>query len=222
VSITRAQAKALADQFLETIGTGDVELATASTLPLAQFMLAQYAKDFSVEVGKNLKKTRSIGSGNAADVFVSDPVTDGGTVTVSIGYDTSNPAHEYYQYIDQGVKGATNNKAKTIGNFKFKTPYPNKKMAESIAAWLAFSGSKSQSTKAIKSIERKAQSLKKIDKVSPYAIATNIKKHGINAREYFTNAKKTVFGKSFIDGMQAAVGRGLIIDVKNIEIPKKR
>lgn len=97
-----------------------------------------------------------------------------------------------YKFLDMGVQGTEGGK----GKFKFKTKYPNKKMALAILKWLKVRRIVSK-YKPISKTESKNKRLKKLSgssnsqKSLAYAIATNIKKKGIKPTHFFSDAIKT-------------------------------
>ena len=113
MSISQAQAKAIADGFLETLGE---EKTTTEGLPVIEAILLKYGADFQKQAIDNLNANNSIASGNIADIRFQ--VTKFGTIyTLSMGYPKSEPASKYWDFVNQGVKGTKNIKADG------KTPY---------------------------------------------------------------------------------------------------
>lgn len=72
------------------------------------------------------------------------------------------------KFLDKGVSGV---EKKRDTEFKFKTTYPNQNMAESIQSWVTSKG-----------LFREANDFESLS----YAIATNVKKKGIEKSEFIT------------------------------------
>jgi len=96
-----------------------------------------------------------------------------------------------YKFLDQGVKGILSGQ----GKYSFKTNKPSKKMAAAILKWAHNRGirGKVKYTPVSKTEGKNVSLRKKIAKVGnyksfAYAVATNIKKHGIKPTKFFTNA----------------------------------
>jgi hypothetical protein len=104
-SITQAQAKLLADGFLDNIG--DDELKPTESLS-ALIMLAGGLVD---EAQRNLVKVDRVSSGDLSDSLrVLDPVQLGKTIRLDVS------ALRYYAYINDGVKGTRGG----AGKYSFK------------------------------------------------------------------------------------------------------
>lgn len=94
-----------------------------------------------------------------------------------------------YKFLNDGVKGVKRGR----GKYQFKTMRPGKKMALAILKWIkirrvatkykAISAAEKKNQK-IKSLSDKAESQKQL----AYAIATKIKRDGIDPTKFFTNA----------------------------------
>ena len=139
MSETKAQAKALADGFLQSIGETYNQF-DPSEYPVAEQMFIYYGKIFNDAVAKNLKKSGSIGSGKIAELAVPKVNKFGNDYEMYLGYHKENPASVYYRFVNKGVKGfgginAKPKRVKSDSPYKYKTPFPNEKMAKSIMEW---------------------------------------------------------------------------------------
>ena len=107
MSISQAQAKAIADGFLASLGEAK---GNDTDLPVIEAILVKYGSEFQKQAIENLNKNKSIASGDISDIRVE--FTQFGTLyTLSMGYPKSEPASKYWDYVNQGVKGTKNEKA---------------------------------------------------------------------------------------------------------------
>ena len=210
MSISQAQAKAIADGFLETLGE---EKTTTEGLPVIEAILLKYGADFQKQAIDNLNANNSIASGNIADIRFQ--VTKFGTIyTLSMGYPKSEPASKYWDFVNQGVKGTKNIKADS------KTPYAFKSNKKSlpisvVEGWLKYNKLK---TVAVKKYSKLGVELKATDskKSLAAAVARSIHTKGLRSTRYFDKARDTVFGADFKKIMNAALGFDVEIKIKQI------
>ena len=211
MSISQAQAKAIADGFLASLGEAK---GKDSDLPVIEAMLVKYGSEFQKQAIENLNKNKSIASGDISDIRVE--FTQFGTLyTLSMGYPKSEPASKYWDYVNQGVKGTKNEKADS------KTPYTFKSSKKSIPVsvvegWLKYNKLK---TVAVKKYNKLGVELKAIEgkKSLAYAIARSIHTKGLRSTRYFDNAAKEVFGADFQKIMNAALGFDVEIKIEQIK-----
>jgi hypothetical protein len=223
MSEAKAQAKALKEGFLKTIGE-QYNVIDPTEFPVAEQMLIFYGKQFNDEIQKNLAKSGSIASGKIGDLVV--PKVN----EMWLGYDKDNPASVYYKYVNKGVRGAggENAKPKKVASdspYQYKTPFPNKKMATSILQWYRLGKAKTTNetqTKKLSKTQRKNKKLKQTVNKAPslktlaYATASAIKRDGLRTTSYFDNAVKTVFNKEFFTTMAEAFGGDVQLQIRQI------
>jgi hypothetical protein len=229
MSEAKAQAKAIRDGFLKTIGE-QYNLIDPTEFNIAEQMLIFYGKQFNDQVQKNLNKSGSIASGKIGDLVAPKVNKFGNDYEMYLGYDKDNPASVYYKFINKGVRGVggLNAKPKKVASdtpYQYKTPYPNKKMATSILQWYRLGKAKTTSetqTKKLSKTQRKNKKLKQVVnkadslKNLAYATAAAIKRDGLKTTAYFDNAVKTVFNKDFFATMAVAFGGDVQIQIRQI------
>jgi len=229
MSEAKAQAKALKDGFLKTIGD-QYNLIDPTEFPVAEQMLMFYGKQFNDEVQKNLTKSGSIASGKIGDLVVPKVTKFGNNYEMWLGYDKDNPASVYYKFINKGVRGyggenARPKKVSSNSPYEYKTPYPNKKMATSILQWYRLGKAKTTNetqTKKLSKTQRKNKKLKQVVnkadslKTLAYATAAAIKRDGLKTTSYFDNAVKAVFNKEFFATMATAFGGDVQLQIRQI------
>jgi len=229
MSEAKAQAQALRDRFLTTIGD-KFDLIDPTEYPVAEQILMFYGREFNDEVQKNLSKSGSIASGKIGDLTVPKVRKFGNDYEMYLGYDKDNPASVYYKFVNKGVRGVggVNARPKRVASdspYSYKTPFPNAKMANSILQWYKLGKAKTTSetqkknlsktqrkNKKLKQIVNKADSLKAL----AYATASAIKRDGLKTTSYFDNAVKTVFNKDFFAAMATAFGGDVQLQIRQI------
>jgi hypothetical protein len=180
MSISKSQAKALAEGFLDDLG-GDVEKSELQ--PKETFTeLFLLAGEFVEDSQKNLKDSNSNASGGLSNsLILSDPIHTGNVVSVNIMMDF------YGQFVNSGVKGTKGG----AGKYAFKTEFPSRKMIEALKAGIGrakVSSANVNKSRTIRANEKKNATISEISKV--YGAARNIKMYGIKATGFIDKAVK--------------------------------
>jgi hypothetical protein len=210
MSISQAQAKAVADNFTSLYGQ---QRTINDELPVIEAMLFKYGAEFKQQAIDNLNANKSIASGNIEDIAF-EVTKFGTTYTLSMGYPKNEPASKYWDFVNQGVKGTKNIKADG------KTPYAFKSSKKSIPVsvvegWLKYNKLK---TVAVKKYSKLGVELKAIDSKKSLAssIAKSIHRKGLRSTRYFDKARDSVFGPAFQKIMNAALGFDVEIKITQI------
>ena len=210
MSISRAQALAIGEGFLNTIGEQPMK---PNDLPVAERLLKDFGADFILQAQKNLRANNSIASGAINDIRLQ--ITKFGTTyTLSLGYPKSEPASKYWDFINKGVKGTSNIKADSKTPYKFN-PAKKSISISAVQKWLGYNKLKAVSVKPYRKLgfEGKAVDAKKS---LAYLIARSIHRKGTRSTHYFDNAEKVTFGKNFYAVMEAALGKDIQIKIRQI------
>lgn len=212
MSITKAQAKLLADGYLSSLGR---QKTINDDLPVIEALLLEYGKEFRDTAVANLNANNSIASGNIENNLTFKVTKFGTTYTLSMGYPDNTPASKYWDYVNQGVRGTDNKKADN------KTPYYFKKEKKAIPisvveGWLKYNKLK---TVAVKKYSKLGVELKAIDskKSLAAAIARSIHTKGLRSTRYFDKARDSVFGADFQEVINAALGFDVEIKIEQIK-----
>jgi len=120
MSISKAQAQAIADGFLNTLGEQPMK---EGEMPVAERLLKDFGADFIKTAQANLRANGSIASGAIDDIRMYFSKF-GTTYSISLGYPKSEKASKYWDFINKGVKGTKNIKADSKTPYKFN---PSKK-----------------------------------------------------------------------------------------------
>jgi hypothetical protein len=211
MSISQAQAKAIADGFLSTLGQ---QKSDKPDMPVIKAMLLKYGAEFQQAAIDNLNANNSIASGNIENNLTFEVTQFGTTYTLSMGYPKNTPASKYWDFVNQGVKGTKNIKADG------KTPYAFKsnKKAIPISVVEGFLKYGKKKATAVKKYTKLGVELKATEgtKSLKYAIARKIHKEGLTSTRYFDKARDSVFGADFQKVMNAALGFDVEIKITQI------
>lgn len=204
---------------------GDLQLNAVETI------MSQAALKFIQLAKKRLTQRGKIDTGNLSDIVLSDVIKKGSKYEITIGYYKSNPASEYYDFNDKGVKGIGGFKGQLPRGFKEPTgsPYSFKNLRlssafiNSIIRWYlrhkSYIRNEDQRTN-LKGIQRKRETLKSIanetEKIRGLAIATakNIKRKGISRTGFFEDNIDLAFGDDFKNDLAKALGQDIILSIK--------
>jgi hypothetical protein len=210
MSINKAQANAIADGFLNTLGEQPMK---EGELPVIERLLKDFGANFILNAQNNLRENKSIASGNINDIRL-EFTKFNTSYTLSLGYPKSEPASKYFDFVNKGVKGTKNIKADSKTPYKFNTSKKSIPISV-VEGWLGYNKLKAVSIKPYRKlgVESKAIDTKKS---LAYVIASSIHRKGIRSTHYFDNAAKETFGKNFYEVMEVALGKDIKIKIKQI------
>lgn len=204
---------------------GDLKLNAVETI------MSQAALKFIQLAKKRLTQRGKIDTGNLSDIVVSQLTKKGGSYSITIGYDKSNPASEYYDFNDKGVKGIGGFKGQLPRGFKEPTgsPYSFKNLRlssafiNSITRWYLRHKSyirNEDQRENLSGLQRKRKTLGSIvdetEKLRGLAIATakNIKRKGISRTGFFEDNIELAFGEDFQTALAKALGQDIALSIK--------
>jgi hypothetical protein len=225
--MNKAQAKALADGFMDSLGEGG--FVKGGNFSLLDTILLAYGKDFNEAVIQNLSKENIISTGALLDIPLPKVYKTAKGYTLEIGYEIGSNQYKYFDYINKGVKGFGGKNAKlkrTTGDYTFKNAYPNRKMALSIFKWLNTARKKTSKYAPISGLERKRKKLTNVLNESQnkrklaYAISAGIKKNGIRATFFYDRAKQIVYSKDFRDAIAEVLVGEFDVQINSINKAK--
>jgi len=202
MSIAKAQAAALAEGFLDSIGSDRDGLYLKETYSEAIVLAGELIE----QAQKNLASSNNVSSGaGSASLVASDPRVEGETMFVDIYMNF------YLRFINMGVKGTK--AGGSLAGYSFKYDMPSKKMVEAIAEWLKRGKLTTATVKQYSGYgahERKQRSLASLhDADLAFAVSRAIKQKGIKSTGFLNSAVRDVTVK-IADRLSAA----LKIDIK--------
>lgn len=211
MSISKAQIEALRSGFLQSLG-GSFDKYKQGDLPVLEETLALYGKAFNDKITEILDKDNITSSGRLAEPALPIITKFGTGYILSLGYEPGSEASKYYDFVNKGVKGTSNEKADN------KTPYAfkgNKKAipVSSIEKWLGYNKLKSVSVKKYTKLGTEAKAIEG-KKSLAFLIARSIHRKGLKSTRYFDRAVAQIFNKQFIENIAVAIGGDVQIQIK--------
>lgn len=203
-SISKAQAAALADDFLDSIGTGKGDLQPVETT----IEVIVLASEMALEMQDNLNESNKIATGSlSASIAILDPISNGTEMQVDI------EMNFYGLFVNKGVKGTKSSAKAPMSPYRFKTDFPSKNMLKALQAWIKEGKMKSVS-KDVKKYgtygkhEAKSKAVGSISEV--FGLGRHIKMMGLKTTGFLDKAEK-----STADKVQERLGNAFRIDIIN-------
>lgn len=183
ISLTEARSRALGK-----IGSSKDEFQSF----VASNILEQYGVEFKAELERLMKERQIVGSGELMDSI--NPVIDneGKRLTITM--------LDYYDFVNEGVKGVKSQKNASTSPYRFKNYGMSAEGRASIKNYILSGKAKVRSTGGDKArgigLERKGVQFRQKKSLIDRQVDTliyNIKKYGIKKTDYFTDAFEKVF-----------------------------
>lgn len=198
MSISKSQAKALADGFLDGIGEDNEGLQPRETFTELFLLGGELIEDAQ----NNLNADNSNGSGKLSkSLTLNEPTKNGDIVKTDV------MMNFYGQFVNSGVKGTKSGQ----GKYQFKSSFPSTKMVAALEKGISRAKKSSFNTSRSKSVSKneiKNTSISAIDKA--YGAGRNIKMYGIKATGFIDKAVKNASEK-----MSDRMGAALKVDIIN-------
>ena len=196
MSISRTQASALAEGFLDDLGSeeGIMPRETFTELILLGGELVETTQE-------NLEKDKSNSRGKlSTSIILSEPVMNGNMLSCNMEMSF------YGEFINSGVRGTKSGS----GKYKFKSPYPSTNMVKALAQSIGRAKKKTRNTnnRTTSGNEKKNLKLSNIQKA--YGAGRNIKMYGIKATGFIDKAVQETAKK-----VQDRLGAAFSVDVLN-------
>jgi hypothetical protein len=198
MSITKAQASALAEGFLNDIGSSkDQDFQPRETLTELFLIAGELVEDAQ----KNLNSANKNASGKlSASLVVDEPVQHGNVVRADI------LMNFYGRFVNKGVKGLRSGSSNA--GYSFKTPFPSQNMVKAIEEWGAKGKLKGVTTKKYSTHGGHDAKNRSIEDLAAYAVAYVIKQKGLKPTGFLDKAVAKAVGK-----VRDRLGAALKIDV---------
>ena len=212
MSIAKAQIKELQSSFLQSLGDTEFGKVNPNDLPILERVLAIYGQAFNTRITQILDDEKITSSGKLAEPAEPILTKFGNAYILSVGYEQGSEASKYYDYVNKGVLGTTNEKADAKTPYKFDKA--NKAVnISAVRKWLSYNKLK---TVAVKKYSKLGVESKAIEskKSLAFVIARSIHKKGIKSTHYFDRAIAQIFNKDFIADVALAIGGDVQIQIK--------
>lgn len=196
------------------------DIANAKDLPaLSQFLL-KTAKIFIEEAVGRLERQGRVYTGGLSENLTFEEEYTATESKITIGYPIGSKQSEYFEFVDEGVRGFDSGTPNS--RFFFKSRRAGSKMANAIFLWLETSKkltmketprtSKSPYQRRRRKIGKMANELTK-KKSFAYMVATSIKKKGLKKSGYFTDTVKSVLGSEFAQGVAKIISAEVQVNI---------
>lgn len=199
MGISKSQALALADGFLDNVGTDDKDELQPRETFSELFLLAG---EFIEDAQHNLNQTNTNASGKlSASLHLGEPREVGSTVSVDV------MMNFYGDFVNKGVKGTKSGQ----GKYQFRSPFPSPKMVEALKKGINRAKKSTTNVNRSKSTSRneiKNVRISDIDKA--YGAGRNIKMYGIKPTGFIDKAVVSTARK-----VQDRLGAAFEIDILN-------
>lgn len=215
-SIKQAQ-----DALGKNFDVGGIEKGGGLDITAVEKVMLEGANKFLQLAQQRIRQRKKVDKGNLADIEVFDLEEKGGLYSITIGYPRSNPASDYYDYQNLGVRGIQSRSPNS--KYSFKTLKVSSKFVNAILAWYLrhknYIKNEDQRTgltglqvkrKNIASVSDKQKKLRQIAKRT----AENIKKRGLPRIGFLEDNKEKAFGKDFQDKLSIALGQSVALTIK--------
>lgn len=201
MGISRSQAEALAEGFLDNLGTDDKsELQPRETFTELFLLAGEFVEDAQ----DNLNSSNSNASGELSkSLVVTNPTESGNVVSVDV---TMN---FYGKFVNKGVKGTKSGSSNA--GYSFRSEFPSPKMVEALKKGINRARRSTTNVNRRKSTSRneiKNATISDIDKA--FGAGRNIKMYGIKATGFIDKAVVSTARK-----VQERLGAAFKIDVLN-------
>jgi hypothetical protein len=216
-SVSKAQASLGKDFTVGGISkTGDIPLNSVEAV-----MLEAADKFMNLAIAR-INQKKKVDRGNLSDMQVSAIKQEGNRYSLTIGYDKSNPASEYYDFQNKGVKGIKS-KQPSRSLYSYRTLSVSSKMVNALMQWYMRHKNyirNEDQRKGLTPLQQKRKTLaqagnsqKKIYQAA-YNTAKAIKKRGMPRIGFFEDNLDKAFGKEFQTKLAKALGQDIILNIR--------
>jgi hypothetical protein len=224
-SLADIQAEVLDEGLLDQLGS---ERTASDDVPVLERLVAIVAAEFVKAVRDNLDKAGKVSTGGLSDgVAAGQIISNGSKVTVQIGYDPSDPASTYWDFVNEGVQGIISKQPST-SPYRFRKLSAPPVMVDAIESWVkrnnlsARNEDQRRNLSALQSKRQKIRELGDPTRSLAYAIALNIKRRGLPYTGFWNNAVRDYLGKEFINAVAKAAGADIRVQIRRFNPSGKK
>jgi hypothetical protein len=230
-STKQLQDEIVNDGFLDNLGNQKTDFADLGQFPSIERFMILSALSFIEKIKEILNKEGKINSGKLEDGISSGSLNNTGNgYEISIGWDSSDPASKYYDFVNKGVKGVVSGNPSS-SPYAFRNLKVSRNMQRSILLWYRKRGNAarnedqrsnlSASQTKNKSIKKQVDAATKLKSLA-YATAVNIKKKGIKRTGFFENTIESTFGQEFINALSKVVAQDVRLAFRQLNNSTKK
>lgn len=216
-SISQAQAS-LGSNF----DIGGIARQAAPELNNVERVMLEYSDKFIELALQRIRQRKKVDTGNLENIIRTAIVQDGTKYSLTIGYDKSNPASEYYDFQNKGVKGIKS-KQPSSSPYSYRTLSVSAKMVNALMQWYLRHKNYikaedqrvglSKLQKKRKSVGNIANPQKKLRQLATNT-AKQIKKRGMPRIGFFDDNLDKAFGKDFQEKLAKALGQDIVLNIR--------
>lgn len=196
--------------------TNDIKLNSVEEVMLTaadQFMKLAIAR---------INQRKKVDRGNLSDMEVSAIRQEGDRYSLTIGYNRNNPASEYYDFQNKGVKGIKSRQPSS-SPYSYKTLSVSSKMVTALMQWYMRHKNyirNDDQRKNLSPLQQKRKTLGNIvnQQTKLKQIATNtakaIKKRGMPRIGFFDDNLDKAFGEDFKKKLAKALGQDVVLNIR--------
>ena len=198
MSISKQQAAALAEGFLDNLGTDKDDFRPKESFTEIILLAGELVEDAQ----KNLIASNKNSSGALSASLIADEPTQNGSI---LRVDTL--MNYYGAFVNKGVKGTRS--GQSLAGYSFRNEIVSRKMLADMQGWVDRAKISTRSVKKYSAAgrhEKKTKSISQID--NAYAVARSVKQHGLKPTGFLDKAVKNTSNK-----VSDRLGAALRIDV---------
>jgi len=206
--------------FLESTGESVDLFETKASISNTEKLISSIAKKFIGAAQSKIRRANAIDKGNLLDIKILTNQLKGGDIELQIGYTQDNPAYDYWDFQDKGVRGVKKNKTKG-SPYQYKKITVGGKFLSQLIAWYGRHKNyiKNETQKRnLSGIQRKRKSLGslQVNKVKSIAYATGIKikKEGLSTINFRKDAINKSFNDQFYSELAKEFGTDILINLQ--------
>lgn len=196
--------------------TNDIKLNSVEEVMLTaadQFMKLAIAR---------INQRKKVDRGNLSDMEVSAIRQEGDKYSLTIGYNRNNPASEYYDFQNKGVKGIKSRQPSS-SPYSYRTLSVSSKMVTALMQWYMRHKNyirNDDQRKNLSPLQQKRKTLGNIvnQQTKLKQIATNtakaIKKRGMPRIGFFDDNLDKAFGEDFKKKLAKALGQDVVLNIR--------
>lgn len=199
MSISKIQAEALAEGFLDNLGSEDKGVLQPKAIYTEAVLLVG---ELITDCQNNLNASNKIASGAlSASLIANEPYEASGAFQVDM------MMNFYGKFVNKGVKGTRG--GRSTANYSFKNEVVSRSMLKAIQQWIDLGKITTRTIKKYSAHGRHEIKMKSVAQLdAAYAVARSIKQHGLKPTGFLDKAVTTLRNK-----VENRLGESLRIDI---------
>ncbi len=206
--------------FLDSTGESPDLFESKSSISNVDKLISLIAKKFIGEAQSKIKRSNAIDRGNLMDIKILANQLKGGNIELQIGYTQDNPAYDYWDFQDKGVRGVKKNKTKG-SPYQYKKLTVGGKFLSQLIAWYGrhknYIKNETQ-RKNLSSLQKKRKTLGSLQtnkiKSIAYATGIKIKKEGLSTLNFRKEGINKSFNNQFYAQLAKEFGTDILINLQ--------